>query len=72
MKAIVTIKIDKNPRHDPSNKQIGKCPCSNICTDMTGAHHSYLEEGISMEDIEKKAKSKYKHITRIEIVKEEI
>jgi hypothetical protein len=68
MKAIVTIKIDRNPRHDPFNKQTGNCPCSNTCTDMTGAHHSYLEEGTSIEDIEKKAKSKYKHITRIEVI----
>lgn len=69
MKAIVTIKIDKRPGHDPSNKQIGMCPCSNTCTDMTGQHHSYVEEGDTLEEIEKKAKKKYSHVTRIEVIK---
>lgn len=73
MKAIVTVKLPRNPRHDPRNKKSGVCPISKIigrriwCTDITGSHHSYVETGVNKGDIEEKAKEKFKHITRLEV-----
>ncbi len=71
IKVIITVKLEKNPKHNPHNKLIGNCPINKneLCTDITGEHHSYLEEGTNVEDIWKKAKEKYKHITRVEYIK---
>jgi len=71
MKAIVTVKLPWNPQHNPHRKVIGLCPVSKaICTDVTGQHHSYIESGKNLEAIKQKAKEKYEHITRIEVVEE--
>lgn len=78
MQAIVTVKMPRDPKHDPRNKKVGTCPLfkppftpfklqgSFTCTDMTGEHHSYLETGDDIDDIQKKAAAKFKHITRVE------
>ena len=68
MKAIVTVKLPKNPKHNPKNKKVGWCPLGNkkVCTDVTGSHHSYIETGETKAEIEYKARQKYGHITRIE------
>jgi len=71
MKAIVTVKLNRpNVKHDPRNKRIGNCPINNnvFCSDKTGSHHSYIEEGIDLIDIENKASKKYSHVTRIEVI----
>lgn len=69
MKAIVTVKLQKNPQHDPFRKQVGVCPVSGlICTDVTGEHHSYIEEGAYIDEIMAKAKQKYRHVTRVEVI----
>lgn len=42
---IVTVKLPRNPEHDPRNKKTGSCPASpegEPCTDVTGEHHSFL------------------------------
>lgn len=41
---IVTVKLPKNPKHDPRNKVTGICPAtdSTWCTDSTGEHHTML------------------------------
>jgi len=76
MKAIVTVKLPRNPRHDPRNKEFGVCPLSKFlkiymcCSDITGEHHSYIETGTCMNDIECKAKGKFVHVTRIEVADE--
>lgn len=71
MKAIVTIKYPRNPYHDPRNKKTGNCPINGrLCTDTTGSHHSYIEEGLNLKDIKKKAYKKFNHVTRIEIIEE--
>jgi len=68
-KAIVTVKLDKNPEHDPHNKKVGVCPCSNeVCTDVTGQHHSFLMEEESFAIMEEKAIKKWGHVTRIEVI----
>jgi hypothetical protein len=63
--AIVTVKLNMKQTNE---KQTGKCPVSDYCTDKNGGHHSYLEKGNSIEEIEKKARIKYGHITRIEVI----
>lgn len=75
MKAIVTIRLPRNPLHNPKHKREGICPLfcpidspKRICTDITGEHHSYIEEGTSLEDIKKRAKVKSHHVTRIEVI----
>ena len=74
MRAIVTVRLSKNPEHNPQQKQTGVCPLSKVvkgvtqCSDVTGQHHSYIEEGIGLEDIERKARAKFDHITRIETI----
>jgi hypothetical protein len=76
MKAIATVKLPRNPKHNPSNKVKGECPLSKqigvsiYCSDATGEHHSYIEEGKTIAEIEDKAKRKFGHITRIEILEE--
>lgn len=71
MKAIVTVKLPRNPRHNPRNKVTGMCPLkeNGVCTDITGSHHSYIEEGEDRFEIYWKARQKYGHVTRIELVK---
>ncbi len=72
MKAIVTLRMPRNPSHDPRNKIIDYCPLSEelaICTDVTGEHHSYVECGENLGQIKEKALKKFPnalHITRIE------
>jgi hypothetical protein len=76
MKAIVTVKLQRNPKHNPANKVEGECPLSKqlgvsiYCSDVTGEHHSYIEEGKTIAEIEDKAKRKFGHVTRIEILEE--
>jgi hypothetical protein len=78
MKAIVTVKL-KRPwiHHNPRDKKTGRCPlCERkdgkyeyrTCTDTTGSHHSYIEEGENREETYQKAKKKYGHVTRVEVI----
>jgi hypothetical protein len=71
MKAIVTVKLERNPQHDPLHKKDGVCPVSNkYCTDITGQHHSFIVHGVSIPDIRCRTLLRYKHITRIEVIME--
>lgn len=60
---IVTIKLPKNPNHNPHAKVTGPCPVSSVCTDSTGEHHSVIVH--SEAEIEQ-LRERFKHITRIE------
>lgn len=61
---LVTIKLPRNPDHDPKNKVTGICPVTKShCTDVTGEHHTFIETG-KVVQIEEKYKD-YR-ITRIE------
>lgn len=62
---VVTVKLPRDPNHDPRNKKTGKCPVSEHCTDVTGQHHSFVVVGDA--DLEW-AKETYEHITRVERV----
>jgi len=67
MYALVTVKLKKNPEHDPRNKKTGRCPVTGgICTDMTGEHHTYIEVGCDIDHIRRRAKRRFGHVTRIE------
>jgi hypothetical protein len=66
---LVTVKLPKNPKHDPRNKKSDTCPVNlnATCTDATGEHHTVLWEGASFVD----AMSYWRiergmHVTRIE------
>ena len=74
MKAIVTIRLPRNPDHDPLHKKSGLCPVSNeYCTDITGEHHSILMEAsvdfdTFMTVAEGIAKAHKGKVTRFEVV----
>lgn len=70
MHFIVTIKLAKNPKHDPKNKQTNICPLDifSVCTDITGEHHSFLyeaPESWGIEQVTEYWKIEY-HVTRVE------
>lgn len=66
MAFIVTVKLPKNPEHNPHNKITGTCPVTRgLCTDVTGEHHSVIAE--TQAQIEQ-LRSEFEHITRIEEV----
>jgi hypothetical protein len=72
MRYIVTVKLPKNPEHNPRDKKTGLCPVSDeICTDVTGEHHSYLVEGMNIDSVDAArfiAENAFAHVTRIEQV----
>jgi hypothetical protein len=61
---VVTIRLPKNPSHDPQNKVTGECLSSQYCTDVTGEHHSFVIEAATLAEVEERLSSY--HITRIE------
>lgn len=72
---LVTVKVLKNPSHDPHNKKIGSCPLNGdekkICTDITGEHHTIMVEARDMEQARLNTLKAYPealHITRVEEV----
>lgn len=66
---VVTVKLPKNPEHNPRSKQVGECPCATLCTDVTGEHHSFLMHGPSVEKVTESTRVIYGHVTRVEIAK---
>jgi hypothetical protein len=66
---IVTIKLKKNPEHDPHNKKTDMCPIESgeelACTDATGEHHSFLTLGRDIESVGNHWRNFY-HVTRVE------
>jgi len=60
---MVTVKLPRNPEHDPKAKQSGPCPVNGApCTDTTGEHHTVLSMSwTQVEDL-----MRDHHITRIE------
>ena len=76
MKAIVTVKIKAKPDHNPRVKQSGTCPigenAGQVCTDTSGGHHSFIEEGNSIFEIKGKVQRRGHHVTRIEEIDEDV
>ncbi|MDF2915861.1 MAG: hypothetical protein K0S70_78 [Microbacterium sp.] len=64
---IITIKLPKNPAHNPHAKITGGCAVATECTDSTGEHHTlviYDETGAGEADV----RERYSHITRVETI----
>lgn len=75
MQYIITIRLRRNPDHDPQHKVTGPCPVGPgplsgqhplECTDVTGEHHSFLWEAPDIEQAKRNWQNL--HITRIEEV----
>jgi hypothetical protein len=65
---LVTVKLPRNPNHDPRNKKTGPCPVfGGTCTDVTGEHHTGALVADTLEDAQKILDGNL-HITRIEEV----
>lgn len=65
---VVTIKVHKNPVHDPRHKVTSTCSTSSECTDATGEHHSYVTTGPSAVAVYQSALEAWGHVTRVEEV----
>jgi hypothetical protein len=65
---IITVKLDKNPNHNPNQKIPGICPLGGYCTDVTGAHHSQVAKFPSVGEARTFYESLGYHVTRIEKV----
>lgn len=71
---LVTVKLPKNPVHNPRRKIFGACPVNGEpCSDTTGEHHTILVRSTKGGDyVTKAAQAKYGHVTRVEAVPSEI
>lgn len=77
MNFLVTVKLVKNPAHNPREKKTGPCPVNGKpCTDVTGEHHTFLVDldghtlngrGMDAESVREFYASTY-HVTRVEAV----
>lgn len=65
---LMTIKLPRNPAHDPRNKVTAPCPAADRspCTDATGEHHTYLVEAADRDTAVEHARQRYGHVTRVE------
>lgn len=63
---LVTVRLPKNPFHNPRAKVAGDCPAAPgmTCTDVTGEHHTILVSSTALVELH----ATYPHITRIEQV----
>jgi hypothetical protein len=74
---LVTVKLPKNPEHNPRDKKTGPCPVDGKpCTDVTGEHHTFLVDldghtldgkDVDAEDVREIYQGLY-HVTRVETV----
>ena len=64
---LVTVKVPKNPEHNPRSKVIGPCPVNGEpCSDVTGEHHTILVRSASLMSATLESRAKYGHVTRVE------
>lgn len=65
---LVTVKLARNPEHDPRAKVTTSCPIGHgsPCTDATGEHHTYLTEATDRDTALAHARQRHGHVTRIE------
>lgn len=65
---LVTVKLPRNPDHDPTNKVAGNCPVNGApCSDITGQHHTVRVLASSEEGARLWAEVKRFHLTRVEL-----
>lgn len=76
MLVLVTVKLPRNPAHNPHNKVTGPCPVSHFqCTDVTGEHHTvsvrsrHSDQSAAIAEAETFVRSERPgiHITRSEV-----
>jgi hypothetical protein len=67
---LVTVKLPRNPAHNPRAKVTGACPLAPEvqCTDVTGEHHTYLAMANDEAAAREQAQREYGHVTRIETI----
>jgi hypothetical protein len=70
---LVTVKLPKNPEHDPRNKKQGDCPVNGkFCSDITGQHHTVFvpspDDDLTPEYVTATFTAKGFHVTRVEEV----
>lgn len=70
---LVTVKLKKNPDHDPRNKVTGMCPVmpNKVCTDTTGEHHTVMnsvDNDVTAEQVAASWREQGLHVTRVEEV----
>lgn len=65
---LVTVKLPRNPDHNPRAKVTAPCQLGSglECTDVTGEHHTYLVEATSRNTAQQHAEQHHGHVTRIE------
>ncbi len=67
---VITVKLPKNPEHNPREKKTGPCPVTGLpCTDVTGEHHSMVRDhpGLTAEQVRDLYATEF-HVTRVESV----
>lgn len=70
---LVTVKLERQPGHDPRNKVTGRCRVlpNTTCTDSTGEHHTVMNtvnNGVTAEMVHKSWTERGLHVTRVEEV----
>lgn len=75
MQFLITVKLAKNPDHNPQKKVTANCPLDSDheCTDSTGEHHTFLfqRDGFWTADAIKllwENRHPGVHVTRVESV----
>lgn len=64
---LVTVKLPKNPEHNPRSKMAGPCPVNGEpCSDITGEHHTIVVRSTSLTMATLESQAKYGHVTRVE------
>lgn len=69
MLVLVTVKLPRNPDHNPRDKKTALCPVNGyLCTDVTGEHHTIPVNADSVEQAEDYVRRRFAdvHITRSE------
>lgn len=69
-KFLVTVRLGKNPDHNPRDKKTGPCPVNGKpCTDVTGEHHTFLADlaATGADDVRLIYEGIH-HVTRVETV----
>ncbi len=69
-KFLVTVRLPKNPAHNPRDKKAGPCPVNGKpCTDVTGEHHSFLTDDVTLsaEQVREVYQATH-HVTRVETI----
>lgn len=70
---MVTVKLERDSRHNPAAKVTGQCPASSLvttCTDVTGQHHTILhdtdDDSATSNDVRALFSVAGLHVTRVE------